>query len=78
MAKILGADLVGMSSVPEAIFAAHAGIKVIGFSLVTNMAAGISKNKLSHTEVIETAAKGKENIIYILEKTIDIVLNLEE
>lgn len=53
MAKTLGADLVGMSTALEAIAARHAGLEVLGISLVTNAAAGISANPLSHAEVIE-------------------------
>jgi len=56
-AKTIGADLVGMSTVPEAIVARHAGIDVTAFSLVTNLAAGISEHPLSHDEVIEIADK---------------------
>ena len=56
-AKTIGADLVGMSTVPEAIVARHAGIDVTAFSLVTNLAAGISDSPLSHDEVIEIANK---------------------
>lgn len=57
MARILGADAVGMSTVPEVIAARHCGIRVLGVSLITNMAAGILKTPLSHREVIETADK---------------------
>lgn len=53
MAKVLGADLVGMSTSLEAIAARQAGMKVLGLSLVTNAAAGMSKEALSHQEVIE-------------------------
>ena len=53
MAKTLGADLVGMSTALEAIAARQAGLEVLGVSLVTNAAAGISENPLSHEEVIE-------------------------
>ena len=56
MARILGADAVGMSTVPEAIVAAQCGIHVLGISCITNLAAGVSPNKLSHQEVMETAA----------------------
>ena len=56
MARILGADAVGMSTVPEALVAAQCGIKVLGVSCITNLAAGVSPNKLSHQEVMETAA----------------------
>lgn len=51
---IMGADAVGMSTVPETVVAVHSGIKVLGISCLTNMAAGISKVQLSHAEVIET------------------------
>ncbi|MBP3587742.1 MAG: purine-nucleoside phosphorylase [Clostridia bacterium] len=57
MLRTLGADAVGMSTVPEALVAGHCGMKVIGISCITNMAAGVLPRKLSHDEVIETAAK---------------------
>lgn len=57
MFRILGADTVGMSTIPEAIVAAHCGMEVVGISCVTNMAAGILPRKLSHQEVVETAAR---------------------
>ena len=67
-AKIIGADLVGMSTVPEAIVARHSGIKVSAFSLVTNLAAGISKEPLSHDEVIEIAEMSKDKLQNFMEK----------
>jgi len=54
MFRLLGADAVGMSTVPEVIQAAHLGIQVLGISCITNMAAGITGQKLSHDEVTET------------------------
>ena len=57
MAKILGADVIGMSTAPEAIVANYCGISVIGLSCITNYAAGVSDSKLAHNEVIETANK---------------------
>ena len=61
MAKTMGADLVGMSTTLEAIAARHVGLEVLGISLVTNLAAGISDQPLSHQEVIEAgqAAAGR-------------------
>lgn len=56
MARILGADAVGMSTVPEALVAAQCGICCLGISCITNLAAGVSPHKLSHQEVMETAA----------------------
>ncbi len=53
--RILGADAVGMSTVPEAIAAAHCGLPAVALSLITNMAAGIEKKKLDGDEVIEIA-----------------------
>lgn len=55
MAKIMGADSVGMSTVPESITANQMGIQVVGISCVTNMAAGVSETRLNHKEVVETA-----------------------
>jgi len=57
MARAIGADAVGMSTVPEVIAARHQGAKVIGISCITNMAAGILKQPLNHEEVTETANK---------------------
>ena len=53
MLRTLGADVVGMSTVPEAIVARHSGLNVLGFALVTNVAAGLSESEISHEEVIE-------------------------
>lgn len=61
--KILGADLVGMSTVPEVIAAAQCGMEVLGVSCVTNIAAGIGHSKLTYEEVLEvTAERGKDLI----------------
>lgn len=57
MLRILGADAVGMSTVPEAIVASHMRVPVLGISLITNLAAGMSGQRLSHEEVLEQAKK---------------------
>src|SRR5258707_12209085 len=57
--RTLGADAVGMSTVPEVIAMSHMGIPVLGISCITNMAAGILKQKLSHQEVIDTTNRVK-------------------
>ena len=55
MCRTLGADAVGMSTACEAVAANHMGMKVCGISCITNLAAGMSKQKLNHKEVQETA-----------------------
>jgi purine-nucleoside phosphorylase len=64
----LGADAVGMSTVPEAIGARQCGLNVAAISCITNLAAGISKEKLSHAEVLETAEQVKTLAVKLLEK----------
>lgn len=66
MLKIMGADACGMSTVPEAIVANHAGINVLGISCITNMAAGIQNTPLNHEEVVETANRVKSNFKNLL------------
>lgn len=72
MARILGADAVGMSTVPEAIIARYRGLKILGISTITNMSTGILDTPLDHTEVVEVgqevAGKFKELLKEIIEE----------
>ena len=64
--RAIGADLVGMSTVPETIAANYLGMKVLGISCVTNMAAGVNGQKLVHEEVLETGEQVKETLVALL------------
>jgi purine-nucleoside phosphorylase len=68
--RTIGADLVGMSTVPEVIAARHSGIRVLGISCVTNMAAGITGAQLTAEEVFETGARVKHQFIALLKAVI--------
>ena len=70
MAKTIGGHLVGMSTALEAIAARQAGMEILGMSLVTNLAAGISATPLSHQEVIEAGREAEERISTLLAKIV--------
>lgn len=69
--KTLGADMVGMSTVPEAIVARHSDMKILGISLVTNKAAGLSNNELNHIEVMEAANSAEERLVKLVNQILE-------
>lgn len=68
--RALGADAVGMSTVPEAIVARHMGLEVLGISCITNMAAGISDEPINHEEVMATGDRVRETFAELLRRVI--------
>ena len=68
--RTLGADAVGMSTVPEAIVARHMGIEVLGISCITNMAAGISDAPINHEEVMATGDRVRETFAQLLRRVV--------
>ncbi|MFJ5621194.1 purine-nucleoside phosphorylase [Peribacillus loiseleuriae] len=70
LARVMGGDAVGMSTVPEVIIARHSGIEVLGISCITNMAAGILDQPLSHEEVIETTEKVKSSFLSFVKEIV--------
>ena len=64
--RAIGSDVVGMSTVPEVIVANHLGMKVLGISCVTNMAAGILPQKINHEEVLETGVMVRDTLVKFL------------
>ncbi|WP_055071774.1 purine-nucleoside phosphorylase [Clostridium massiliamazoniense] len=71
MARTMGADAVGMSTVPEVIIAKHSGLQVVGISCMTNMAAGILDQPLNHEEVMETSERVRKSFITLMTKVIE-------
>jgi len=71
MARTLGADAVGMSTVPEVIAARHMGIRVLGISCITNMAAGVLKKKLDHREVLAVGQQVESALANVLTRVIE-------
>jgi purine-nucleoside phosphorylase len=69
--RAIGADAVGMSTVPEAIAARHMGMEVLGISCITNMAAGVLPQPVAHDEVVETAHRVRGSFISLLEGIIE-------
>lgn len=70
MISMLGADAVGMSTVPEAIVASHGGMNVIGISCITNFTAGILDQPLSHLEVMEVGLKSSKNLKLLISEIV--------
>ena len=77
MLKRLGADAVGMSTVPEVIVARHMGIECLGISSITNAAAGISKQPLSHAEVLEAGQRVKPRLLGLVSATCERISKLD-
>lgn len=73
MFRTLGADVVGMSTVPEALVAGHCGMQVVGISCITNMAAGVLPRKLDHSEVMETASRVHDTFCSLLDLILPIL-----
>ena len=73
MFRVLGADAVGMSTVPEALVAGHCGMQVVGISCITNMAAGVLPQKLNHSEVMETAARVHDTFQTLIDRVVTVV-----
>ncbi|HEX3355126.1 MAG TPA: purine-nucleoside phosphorylase [Terriglobales bacterium] len=77
--RTIGADLVGMSTIPEVIVARHMGIKILAISCVTNMAAGILDQPINHEEVLETGERVKADFVALLQAVLpEIAKDLED
>ena len=69
--KVIGGNAVGMSTVPEVLVANHCDLSVIAVSVITNLAAGMNKTKLSHTETLENASLAEKNILNLIKQFIE-------
>ncbi|MCQ6274839.1 purine-nucleoside phosphorylase [Bacillus sp. V3B] len=78
MLQKLGGDAVGMSTVPEVIVARHAGMNILGISCISNMAAGMMDQPLSHDEVMETTEKVREQFLSLVKEIISIMKESEK
>ena len=76
--RVLGADLVGMSTVPEVIAANHMGLRVLAISCVTNMAAGILQQKITHEEVLETGRMVRATLVELLKRAVPRIAAAQE
>ena len=75
--KVIGGNAVGMSTVPEVLVANHCGLSVVAISVITNLAAGMNKTKLSHQETLENAALAESHILNLIKNFIQDV-NLDD
>ena len=73
MLRRLGADAVGMSTVPEVLVARHAELRVLGISCITNMAAGLSETRLTHEEVKEVAYRTRERFVRLVRQILELM-----
>lgn len=71
--RTIGADMVGMSTVPEVLVANHGGMQVLGISCITNMAAGVLPQKLNHSEVMETAGRIEKQFVQFVQALVRVL-----